>query len=316
VTEIEGKLGLFRQRWWLDATAGADSWGEVSVNDGGRTIAVLRYASSRRHGHTLLTMPPLTQTLGPWIEPLAGKPTQVLAREKDLIERLLDQLPPHAYFAQNLSPDTSNWLPWHWRGFSQTTRYTYVLDLVEGLDTVWEGFLPKVRSDVRKAESRFGLRVSSAPDIDAFIAVQRLTFQRQGLAVPMSDDLIRRLDAACAARNCRQMFFALDAENRVHAAAYLVWDSTRAYYLMGGGDPELRNSGATSLVLWKAISFAAGVAPLFDFEGSMMEPVERFVRGFGAKQIPYHRVWRAPSRLVGVGLALLDAVRALRRRTK
>ena len=309
--DIESRLGLFRQRWWLDAVAGEGGWQEAIAEDGGHTVGVLRYAVTRRLGQTLITMPPLTQTLGPWLAPLAGKSTQALAREKDIIGRLLDQLPAHAYFAQNLGPESTNWLPWHWRGYSQSTRCTYVLDTSVGADALWDGFLPKVRSDVRKAAARFGLEVRDDLGLDAFLAVQRLTFQRQGLKVPVSDALVQRLDAACAARDRRRIFFAVDAEGRVHAAAYLVWDDARAYYLMGGGDPELRNSGATSLVLWEAIRFAAGRVPVFDFEGSMMEPVERFVRGFGAVQVPYHRVWRVPGRAVALAMAARDAARAL-----
>jgi hypothetical protein len=44
------------------------------------------------------------------------------------------------------------------------------------------------------------------------------------------------------------MFFAQDAEGRIHAALYLVWDASYAYYLLGGADPRLRGSGAQSLL--------------------------------------------------------------------
>ncbi len=304
-------LGLFRQAWWLDATAGERGWGEVRIDEGARPVALLRFAVRKRLGFTCLQMPPLTQTLGPWFAPLEGKPGQVLAREKELVDRLVAELPPHDWFAQNLSPANTNWLPWHWHGFAQTTRYTYALDLARGEEALWDGLLPKVRTDVRKATARSGLAVRSDLGIDAFIGVQRLTFARQGMAVPLSDELVKRLDAACSQRDCRRMFFAVDAQGRVHAAAYLVWDAERAYYLMAGGDPALRNSGAASLVLWEAIRFAAGVVPTFDFEGSMMEPVERFVRGFGAIQVPYHRISRAPSRLLGAARGLAAAGKAL-----
>lgn len=304
-------LGLFRQAWWLDATAGAQGWGEVRVEENARPVALLRFGVRKRLGFTLLQSPPLTPTLGPWFAPLVGKPAQVVAREKDLIGQLVAQLPPHDYFAQNLAPATANWLPWHWLGFSQTTRYTYVLDLTQGEQALWEGCLPKLRTNVRKASSRFGLEVTSDLGIETFIAVQRSTFARQGLDVPMSDDLVRRLDAACEQRACRRMFFAVDAQRRVHAAAYLVWDADRAYYLMAGRDSTLDNSGAGSLVLWEAIRFAIGVAPVFDFEGSMMEPVEHFVRTFGAVQVPYHRISRTPSRLIGAARGLVDIRRAL-----
>ena len=70
----------------------------------------------------------------------------------------------------------------------------------------------------------------------------------------------------------------------------MVWDDYTAYYLIGGADPELRNSGASSLLLWEAIQFAAQVSRTFDFEGSMLKPVERFFRAFGAIQQPYMQV--------------------------
>ena len=92
--------------------------------------------------------------------------------------------------------------------------------------------------------------------------------------------------------------FAEDAEGKIHAAAYIVWDKHTTYYLMGGGDPELRNSGATSAVMWEAIRYASSINTSFDFEGSMIEPVERFVRGFGAKQVPYFHVWKFNSKLM------------------
>ena len=56
---------------------------------------------------------------------------------------------------------------------------------------------------------------------------------------------------------------------------------------MGDGHHEDRNSGATSLVMWQAIQFVATVSQVFDFEGSMIEPVERLFRGFVAFQTPY-----------------------------
>lgn len=307
----EAPLGLFRQRWWLDAAAGPGGWGEVRIVEGGATAALLRYSLRRQWGVTLLEMPPLTQTLGPWFAPRAGKDVQALAREKDLVEQLVAQLPAHAYFAQNFAPGVGNWLPWHWLGFSQTTRYTYTLALAPGEKALWDGLLPRARSDIRKARQRFGLAVRSDLGIDDFLAVQRLTFARQGLAVPVDDAVTQRIDAACAERGCRRIFFAVDAAGAVHAAVYLVWDDRRAYYLMGGGDPALRGSGATSLAMWEAIRFASGIVPTFDFEGSMLEPVERFIRGFGAAQQPYSRVWRANGRLAGVALALRDAGRAL-----
>ena len=118
------------------------------------------------------------------------------------------------------------------------------------------------------------------------------------MALPYTRDFIRRLDKAAAQNQARKIFIAEDEQGRHHAGVYLIWDDNTAYYLMGGGDPDLRNSGATSLCMWEAMQFAATVTKSFDFEGSMLEPVERFFRGFGATQTPYFAVSKTNSKLI------------------
>ena len=95
------------------------------------------------------------------------------------------------------------------------------------------------------------------------------------------------------------MFFAVDSRDRVHAASYIAWDDDCAYYLMGGANPTLRSSGAQSLVAWESIRYAATAAKMFDFEGSMIEPIERFFRAFGAEQTPYYVAVKAHPLLRG-----------------
>lgn len=129
--------------------------------------------------------------------------------------------------------------------------------------------------------------------LDRFYAVWAKSFARQGLKPPHSLARLERLDAACAARSTRATLFASDETDRVHAVAYVVWDERGAYYLLGGGDPGLRTSGASSLLVWESIMRALGATDVFDFEGSMLKPVERFFRGFGSRQTPYLHVSRA-----------------------
>ncbi len=59
-------IPIFFQAWWLDAVA-PGSWGEVVIEKGGKIHARLPYVLQRKHGLTLLTMPPLTQTFDPWL---------------------------------------------------------------------------------------------------------------------------------------------------------------------------------------------------------------------------------------------------------
>lgn len=263
------------------------------------------WVMKHRFGLKTLTQPTLTQTLGPWIAepPPSTKYAKRLAREKDLMEALIDQLPDYQVFRQNFAPEITNWLPFYWKGFQQTTRYTYRLANLGDPDVIWSGFQENIRREIRKAK-KLGVVAERCSDIDAFLDVNELTFQRQGIKLPYSRSYVKRLFAACQASEAGTIFLARGKDGRVHAGNLLVWNEHCAYYLMGGGDPELRNSGATSLAMWHAIQFAATVSQVFDFEGSMIEPVERFFRGFGAMQIPYFAVSHIRSRRIASAMAL------------
>lgn len=302
--ERERSLPLFHRAWWLDVACGEHEWDVAVVCKGNEVQATLPYYIKRVRGFTYLVQPPLTPFLGPWIRSTGAKQANEYARQKDLMETLIDKLPKHDRYRQAWSPEVTNWLPFYWRGFQQTTRYTYVLTGLSDQEGIWSGLRDNIRREIRRAENRAGVTVSANGSLDDFLRLNAMTFARKGQRRRYSDDLVRRLDAACAERECRRIFIARDADGRAHAGAYLVWDEHSAYYLMGGIDPEVRGSGAMSLCMWYAIRFAANVAPRFDFEGSMLEPIERFFRSFGAQQLPYFTVTRTVSRIMRAGEAI------------
>lgn len=295
----EISVPLFSQPWWLDAVAGELGWDVVLVcADRGGVKAALPYVKQLRWGIPISGQPPLTQTLGPWLAPSSRKLAKRLSDEKDLMGALIDQLPTFGWFSQNWSPNIQNWLPFYWRGFKQTTRYTYCLHQLDDGDRIWEGLDQKIRTDIRKATRRFGVFIEESDDLSGFFDLNQKVFFRQGKGLPYTFELVQRIDAACHIRGSRKILIARDADGKAHAAAYIVWGAGRAYYLMGGSDPDLRNSGAGSLCLWEAILRSRAHASVFDFEGSMLEPVERFFRAFGAIQTPYFNVSRTTSRLM------------------
>ena len=286
---------IFEQPWWLDAVA-PDAWGAVQVSKGGEIVARLPYVVKQKRGLTALSMPPLTLTLGPWLKPSTAKYANQLSQQKELMTSLIEQLPPHDYFSQYFHHSVTNWLPFYWQGFEQTTRYTYVIEALEDLERVWSHFSKKLRWEIRKAQKQLAVR-TDVEDIERFLDINALTFKRQGLDVPYNRDVVRRLDAACTKHQARRMFFAEDAQGRIHAVLYFVWDKNSTYALMGGSDPDLRSSGADSLLTWEAIRFAATIGNTFNLAGSMIESVERFNRAFGGMQTPYFHVTRFSRRM-------------------
>jgi len=297
--EHETSIPIFSKAWWLDSVASGD-WDVVLVEKGDQILVSLPFVVRKRLGLTVLTMPPLTQTLGPWLRPSTAKYAKQLSQEKDLIQALFDQLPPHAQYNQNWHHARTNWLPLFWKGYEQTTRYTYCLPNLNDIDALWSDFQVNIRTDIRKAQNKEGVTVRSDLSIEDFLELNKKVFSRQGIALPYNEDLVRKIHKEASARNAGKFFIGVDGQGRRHAGVFIIWDENSAYYLMGGGDPDLRNSGATSLCMWEAIQFAATVTKSFDFEGSMIEPVERFFRAFGAIQTPYFAISKTNSKLLKV----------------
>lgn len=293
----EPSIPIFSKDWWLDSVAG-DAWDVVLVEKGDQILASMPYTMRQRYGLNVISQPALTQTLGPWLRPSTAKYARRLSQEKDLLQKLFEQLPKFAHYQQNWHCTRTNWLPLYWLGYEQTTRYTYRLEDLSSEEQIWGELQENIRREIRKASNKEGVKVRTDLDIEAFLTLNEKVFARQNMALPYTRDFVRRLDKAAAQNQARKIFIAEDEQGRHHAGVYLIWDDNTAYYLMGGGDPDLRNSGATSLCMWEAIQFAATVTKSFDFEGSMLEPVERFFRAFGAVQTPYFSISKTNSKLI------------------
>lgn len=300
---------LFVKPWWLDAVCGQGNWGVSLVERGGVVQAAIPYYYKKNIGINQITMPKLTQTMGPVYFDLSGSYTKKLSKEKDYIYESVGNLPKHDRYMQNIFPEIQNWLPFYWLGFSQTTRYTYRLQLIKTEDRLWNELKSNIKTDIKKAQNRYGLSIIADCCLDEFLELNQKTFERQGRGLPYDKGFVENLDRKCVNNNCRKIFIAKDVEGKAHAGVYLVWDGRVAYYLMGGGDPELRNSGATSLAMWEAIKFAKTVSEIFDFEGSMVEPIERYFRAFGAVQTPYFQITKMNLR----AKALYSVYKILRR---
>ena len=295
---------LFDRSWWLDAVA-PGQWEEVQIEKGGEIVARWPFVVEKKLGLTMLRMPAYTQVLGPWLKPGSGKYVNRLSREIDLLSDLLNRMPAFDYFSQSFHYNLQNWLPLYWQGFQQTPRYTYVMEDLSDLESLWRDAQGSVRTDVRKAQNQ--VTVEPTTDVDAFLDLVDMTYRRQGRRPTHRRDVLHRLDAVCVSRDARRILTAVDAQGRPHAAAYIVWDQNSAYYLMGGANPELRSSGALTLVLWEAIRFASAVSRRFDFEGSMVKGIERFCRAFGARQMPYLKITKSTSRPLRIAAALRGA---------
>lgn len=294
----ERTIPIFSKDWWLDVVCGENNWQVVVIKKGSNVVASLPYYLTKdKFGFKRIAMPLLTQTMGVWIKyPEQQKYDTRVSYEKKIFTELLEELPGFDMFTQNFHYSITNWLPFYWKGFSQTTRYTYLIEDLSDLDKVFLNFDSDLRTKIKKAKK--SIRIYEEEDIRKLFDMTQKTFDRQGLETPYSFEFLLKLDKACSEQNGRKIFFAEDEKGKIHAGIFIVCDEQSVYPIAGGADPSFRNSGANPLLCWEVIKFASTVSKKFDFAGSMIEPIECFMRSFGGVQKPYFRITKINSKFL------------------
>jgi hypothetical protein len=282
----EATIPVFSRDWWLDAVCGA-KWDVLLYEEKGRIHAAMPLYLPLPG---IVSMPPYTQTMGVWFAEESGdtKYTTVLGQRQEMCKVFVGELRKYTAFLQNFHYGVTDWLPFYWAGYRQTTRYTYLLHDIRQTGRLQENMSVHLRRKITRA-TKHHLVVRRGIPAEDFLRVHSLTFERQGRK-PQHTSHLKHLINLCRERSQGDLWGGYDAAGRLHAAAFIVWQESSAYYLAGGADPALRDSGAQALVLWEAIQSVSVYANRFDFEGSMLPGVERFFRDFGAIQTPYFTI--------------------------
>ncbi len=292
------ELPLFFNPFWLDAVCGVYSWDVAIVQDSnGKMEGVLPYVRGKRMGMPWSSMPMLTPYLGPYlIRPTNGNTSQVYAFEKRVMSELINQLPSFFYFSQNWLPDYQNWLPFYWRGFQQTTYYTYVFQDIRRTDRLFQKFKSSTRNHIRVASRLFSIKENA--QLADFYQLNKTVFEVQGQQIPYDYHFLNTIDEALLAKSQRKLFMAYSEEiKRYEAGIYIVQDQNTAY-LLASGRVAGSHSGAVPLLVWHALKTLSKEVERFDFEGSIIPGIEIFFRSFGAELCPYFQVRKARYRWI------------------
>lgn len=285
----EKSIPIFSRDWWLDTACGEANWDVLLIEKKGRVLAALPLYIPCKG---IVSMPPFTQTMGPWFtpDPEDTKYTTALGKRQELCKSFIDRLRPYPVFLQNFNYEITDWLPFYWAGYHQTTRYTYLFKELSDPARIWTNMSQNIRRNIRKAKDTYHITVKRDIPENDFLNVYEGTFRRQRLAIPQDTRILTSLIKVCQQRGQGELWGGYDPQGQIHAAAFVVRQESSAYYLAGGGDPRLRSSGAHSLVLWESILAQSKNCERLDLEGSMLPGVERFFREFGAIQTPYFTI--------------------------
>jgi Acetyltransferase (GNAT) domain len=288
----QGKItGLLMQPWWLDATG---DWDVALAVRNDQVVGAMPYTAGKKWNVSTIGMPAMTHHLRIWMD----KPQDIsdhkwLTREKQIIWLLIDDLPAYGYFSMVFEEDSfNNWLPFHWKGFRQEMRYTFVINRMDGalLD---QHINRNLKRNIREASG--DLTIKRDVEGKVFFDLCKSTYERQKMKIPYSFGLFSSIDAAITKHSAGTKLGAYNHQGQLVAVSYLVWDKDRAYYLLAGDNESGRQSGASILLCREAlrIAFEEKQVTVFDFCGSMLETITEVRRQFGAHPVPLMKIFKA-----------------------
>ena len=138
----------------------------------------------------------------PIFAPLAkdAKYAHKLARLQALSKMLIHQLPPFSSFLQNFSYEVTDWLPFYWEKFKQTTRYTYLLPDISDPEYLKSQMSANIRRNMASASGKNSIAVKKGIHCSEFIHALQCTYNRQKMNFWGDPDLLCHLVETCRKR--------------------------------------------------------------------------------------------------------------------
>ena len=243
-------------------------------------------------GLRMLRNPPYTPQVGPFFEHRATNSAAKTNEQRAVVEVMAEYLSGTgaAVISLGLALGVRDCLPFYWRGYKVVPHYSYRIDLGRIENELLAAMSTERRQSIKKARQD-GLTVKEETKTNEFRGLVLETFGRQDKVFPR-----KAMDVILQAFPPGKHSFCFISKDRGRPAAgvYVIFDSKTAYYLMGGYS-ERAHHGAGALAMYQAIVKAKALGlEVFDFEGSVIPPIERYFRGFGGQLTPIfgiHKAW-------------------------
>lgn len=247
-----------------------------------------------------ILQPQLTPYCGPYYcyPDKTDTPSRRIAFQHQVTDQLLTYFKglQLSYFQQNFSPNITDWLPFYWAGYRQTTRYTYLLPDISHPDILFDAFERDQRQK-RILHLLPSVHLTDDATPEELATFHTRYWQHRGEQDLLSQTFICHVCRAALARRQGLIFSLKDKDNNTLAMRFVVFDECCAHSLLSALNPDHHVSGATETLIWLALQRLSSLSHSYDFEGSMDPGIEHFYRSFGAQQVPYFSIERCPNPL-------------------
>jgi len=167
--------------------------------------------------------------------------------------------------------------------YTWTERVNFELDLSPAYVEIKAGYSKNLKRNIAKA-GKVGLAIRSGLAIADYIKLKK-----HCAIHPIKQVHYNRLESLVQEASQRGMVeqFGVYQANELVAAAICLKGGNRIIHLSSSSTEQGKISGAIPFLFDRIISDYSESEMIFDFEGSMLEGVARFFKGFGSANAPY-----------------------------
>lgn len=272
ITLSINQLG-YAYSWYLDIVS--PDW-EALVTDNYEYVMPLPV--KRKYGIPYMVQPVLTQQLGIFS-------SQNISKE--VIQLFIKKIPYYSYEI-NLNENNFN---------AEITKLpNYVLNLNDSHEAISKKYSKNTIRNIEKAQKQ-KLSVKTNLQIDEFVQFYNSVEKN---FISTNGSLLKKLLEKAEEKKAITLLGVLNNNNELIAALCLFYTGNRLVYLVPVSNKEGKNSSAMFMIVDYLIKSKTQTSAILDFEGSQIEGVARFYKGFGATNQPYYILKRfRPAFLIG-----------------
>jgi len=296
----EKNIPLFMQAWWFDAicTNIGKEWNVLLCEENGKIVGAMPYYIKKKFGFKIIAQPRGAQYNGVWIDYSEEmKLHKRYSFENQVIGNLINQLEKLniSHFSQNFHHSFTNWQPFYWKNFEQTTRYTYQIKNLTNIENVYQSFSYAKQKHIKKEND--DLQIDFSLSGEEFYNFHKKCLKQKNATIEYSKKLFLSVYNQSVKRGHGKIIALIDKNKIIHSALFVVWDKNAAYAMVSAINQQFKSDGASTKMFWEAIKFVSDKTQVFDFEGSMIEKIANSFQQFGAEQVPYFCISKSYSKI-------------------
>lgn len=215
-------------------------------------------------------------------------------RRRRVLEALIDSdfLKKKHSFNYTFHPNFSDYILFSFKNFKATPNYTYIINLRnKDINDILSNYYSRLRSKYNKAK-RCDYNLDKQVTYNELWSMLEFTFKKQGSKPPFNRNNLKYFISQLLEMKRANIIGVRSPEGELMCAGLLYYDSKTAYLPINGVSSAAL-AGANEFLITEMIKLSLDKRLLyFDFEGSMMRPIESFYRMFGGDRIQYLKIYR------------------------